>query len=222
MKLNNIYPYRFQLYFYSQLSILFGSLVFPLDFFNDVLIHVLLLINIFLGMLFVVKQKINLRSYLLIFMLQVILYFLSSFHIESKSYDYLRLALYSIFYISVTNNIIRQVWHTKHVTKNTIFGLMSGYIALGLLFFFMFSAIEIFNNGSFSHIQITGEDVSINIDFLLYFSYVTLMTLGYGDIVPLTEVAQKAAILCGLVGQFYLVIVTAIIVGKYLKHNAND
>jgi hypothetical protein len=42
------------------------------------------------------------------------------------------------------------------------------------------------------------------------------LTIGYGEIVPATPVAQKAAILTGLMGQFYLVIVTAIVVGKYL------
>jgi len=96
---------------------------------------------------------------------------------------------------------------------------MSGYIALGLVFFFIFSAIEIFTTGSFIHVQFEGEGISGNMYSLLYFSYVTLMTLGYGDIVPLTEVAQKASILCALVGQFYLVIVTAIIIEKYIRQN---
>ena len=96
---------------------------------------------------------------------------------------------------------------------------MSGYIALGLVFFFVFSAIEIFTSGSFTHVYFDKESISANINSLLYFSYVTLMTLGYGDIIPLTEVARKASILCGLVGQFYLVIVTAIIIEKYIRHS---
>ena len=45
------------------------------------------------------------------------------------------------------------------------------------------------------------------------------MTIGYGEITPVTLLAQKATILIGLLGQFYLVIITAIIVGKFLTQN---
>ena len=55
------------------------------------------------------------------------------------------------------------------------------------------------------------------IDRLMYFSYIILMTIGYGEIIPLTTLAQKAIILIGLIGQFYLVILTAFVVGKYFS-----
>jgi voltage-gated potassium channel Kch len=54
----------------------------------------------------------------------------------------------------------------------------------------------------------------------MYFSFTTLLTIGYGDILPITQVAQKAAIFVGLTGQFYLVILTAITVGKYLNQES--
>ena len=44
-----------------------------------------------------------------------------------------------------------------------------------------------------------------------------MMTIGYGDIAPVTVLAQKATILVGFSGQFYLVIITAIIVGKFIN-----
>ncbi|NAS32027.1 hypothetical protein GTQ40_13660 [Flavobacteriaceae bacterium R38] len=56
-------------------------------------------------------------------------------------------------------------------------------------------------------------------DSLIYYSYITLLTIGYGEIVPVTPVAQKAAILVGLIGQFYIVIITAVVVEKYIKHS---
>ncbi len=55
---------------------------------------------------------------------------------------------------------------------------------------------------------------------LMYFSYVTLLTIGFGDITPVTALAQKAAILIGLMGQIYLVVITAIIVGKYVQYTS--
>jgi voltage-gated potassium channel len=48
------------------------------------------------------------------------------------------------------------------------------------------------------------------------------MTIGYGDISPLTPIAKKAAVLIGLWGQFYLVIITALVVGKYLTSEQDD
>jgi len=44
------------------------------------------------------------------------------------------------------------------------------------------------------------------------------LTIGNGDILPISTLAHKAAILIGLVGQIYLVVITAIVVGKYIHH----
>ncbi len=53
----------------------------------------------------------------------------------------------------------------------------------------------------------------------MYYSYITLLTIGYGDILPVTTLAQKAAMLIGLSGQIYLVVITAIVVGKYISQS---
>ena len=55
---------------------------------------------------------------------------------------------------------------------------------------------------------------------LLYYAYITLLTIGYGEIIPAIPIAQKAAMLVGLMGQFYLVILTAGVVEKYIRHSA--
>lgn len=57
---------------------------------------------------------------------------------------------------------------------------------------------------------------------LLYYAYITLMTIGYGDMAPLKPIAQKAAMLIGLAGQFYLVIITAVVVGKHIAAQRNS
>lgn len=45
---------------------------------------------------------------------------------------------------------------------------------------------------------------------------------GYGEITPATEIAQKAAILTGLMGQFYIVVLTAVVVEKYIAHSTRE
>lgn len=129
-----------------------------------------------------------------------------------------RISVYFVFYIIVTWNIIRQVWKAKQVTKNVVVGLMSGYISLGFLGFFLFMSIELTNPGAFSGEIMDVADPRDRSDGLLYYAFITLLTIGYGEIVPAIPVAQKAAILVGLVGQFYLVIITAVVVGKYMRH----
>ena len=84
--------------------------------------------------------------------------------------------------------------------------------------------IEIIYPNSFSGItthaiNIGPSEIS---DSLMYYSYITLMTIGYGDILPTTPIAQKAAIFIGLIGQFYLVVLTAIVVGKYINQSSKN
>jgi hypothetical protein len=124
-----------------------------------------------------------------------------------------------VFYSLVTFELIKQVWKATFVSKNVIIGVMCGYISLGLIFFFIFLAIEMYLPNSFN-----GLDSNLNsekVSQLQYYTYITLLTIGYGDITPKSIFAQKASILTGLAGQFYLVILTAVIVGKYINQTSN-
>ena len=131
----------------------------------------------------------------------------------------LRLSVYFIFYIIVTHQIILQIWKAKRVDNIVIIGLMCGYISLGFLAFFLFTTIELLEPNSFKGLVIQTEGGTEGLDSIMYYAYITLMTIGYGDITPATPIAQKASIITGLAGQFYMVIVTAFIVGKYISHS---
>ncbi|MEO0572376.1 MAG: potassium channel family protein [Bacteroidota bacterium] len=139
---------------------------------------------------------------------------------ESTTLGFIRMIGYFLFYLVVTFEIIRQVWNAKEINGKVIFGLTSGYISLGLLGFFVCLSIELIYPGSFQGalLDAAGQTQSLA-EQLMYFSFVTLLTIGYGDILPVTDLAQKASILIGLSGQFYLVIITAVVVGKYVSKN---
>ena len=129
----------------------------------------------------------------------------------------MRLSVYFLFHIILTWNIIKQIWNSKKVNRRVIMGLMSGYISLGFLGFFLFMSIEIWMPGSFTGPLMAASEFEVRADGIMYYAYITLMTIGYGEIVPVTPVAQKAAILVGLVGQFYMVIITAVVIEKYIR-----
>ena len=216
--LNKIYPYRFELFFFSLTTILFGAIFFPNQLFDEILSPILFIINFLSGILMISKTKKLKRFFLFLLAVILIVFYRSQIlKNQTESNDFIRLAAYFVFYIMVTSELIKQVWKSKIITRSIIMGLMSGYICLGLIGFFIFLTIEISNPGSFNGIDLNLHESTSQVDSLLYFSYITLLTIGYGDITPVTLIAQKATIITGLAGQFYMVILTAIIVGKYIS-----
>lgn len=182
---------------------------------------VFLLLNLMSGILLVSKKLWLKRLLLLLFVFSLAIEstsLISNLEHLNKS----KLGFYFLFYGVVTCEIIRQVWKTKIVGKNVILGLISGYISLGLLAFFLCFTIEILYPNSFSGLDLSNSAETDIDEQLMYFSYITLMTIGYGDITPASAVAQKATLFIGLTGQFYLVVLTAVVVGKYINQKISS
>ena len=130
---------------------------------------------------------------------------------ESKTIlvsSYLKFFIYFLFYIFVTYEIIKNVWNAKLIGRDVI---------LGFIGYFIFLSVNLADPNSFVGLNLVEVGNDSYSEGLMYFSYITLLTIGYGDITPITPIAQKATIFVGLTGQFYLVILTAITVGKYLN-----
>ncbi|MGX1930124.1 ion channel [Flagellimonas sp. 2504JD4-2] len=216
--IKELYRYRFEIFFFSQITILFGSLIFPPIFFETILAPLLFVTNLAAGIVLISKKR-KLMWFFIVLLVVTIFAFGSTLleKSDSKAYDYLQMASFFLFYIVVTIEIISQVWSIKKVNKNVILGLISGYISLGLLGFFICLGIEMTYPGSFQGLFLIETGPEQLTERLLYYSFITLLTIGYGDILPTTALAQKAAVLIGLMGQFYLVIITAAVVGKYIN-----
>ena len=119
---------------------------------------------------------------------------------------------YSVFCFDITLRILRKVLGAGRVTTELLAATMCGFVLLGMVGTFLFVGIELVQPGAFAHVAPgAGSVQSLN-----YFSFVTLLTVGYGDIVPLSNVARKATMLLGLLGHFYDVFVISFIVGKYI------
>ncbi|MDX1333422.1 MAG: ion channel [Robiginitalea sp.] len=208
--------YRFELYLITFCLLLFGSLFFPADIFLTYVDPLLILFNIIAGFVLISMRSKTRRIYAVLFGIVLIFDLVRVSQAVSENVDYqlIRLGLLSLFYTIVTVEIILQVWHAREVTKNVIFGVMGGYVSLGLVAFFLLLGIHIAEPDSFRGLEVVqGEGLA---QTLIYYAYITLMTIGYGDIVPVKPLAQKAAVFIGLLGQFYLVIITATVVGKYI------
>ena len=224
MSIERLYTHRFEIFFLTQLVILFGSLLFPHEFFEDVLIPILFLLNTLAGILLISKKKKLMWFLILLVGISLVVFGTSMVqrHTAFEDNFLIRLSVYFVFYILVTYQIIIQIWNARRVNNTVVIGLMSGYICLGFIAFFLFTTIELLEPGSYTELLVEVSDNARRLDAIMYYAYITLMTIGYGEIVPTTPLAQKAAILVGLMGQFYLVIITAIVVGKYIKHSDNN
>lgn len=224
--IEKLYPYRFEIFFFSQVTILFGSLIVPSAIFENIVSPILFLINLLAGVLLLSTKK-NLMWFFVVLLLVSGVVFGSSLfeNRNEKFFNFIRMITYFLFYVVVTFEIIMQVWKAEFVNKNVILGLISGYVSLGLIGFFICISIEMADHGSFKGLMLDSSNRGEMItEELMYYSYITMLTIGYGDIVPVTSLSKKAAILIGLIGQFYLVIVTAIVVGKYINqlHRKKD
>lgn len=101
---------------------------------------------------------------------------------------------------------------SESLTLDTIIGTVCGYLFLGLAWAVIFSLIEDFRPGSFeispSLISVDGLDSSLR-QVLTYFSFVTLTTIGYGDVLPTSPTTRTCAWIEGIMGQFYLAVIVA-------------
>lgn len=105
--------------------------------------------------------------------------------------------------------IFQHIIKTKSVTTDTIFGSMCVYLLIGLVFALIYQLIEIVNPGSFYYVLAASNDFSFASYDFYYFSFVTLTTLGYGDILPVTYLAKSVVIVESITGIFYLATLVA-------------
>jgi hypothetical protein len=127
-----------------------------------------------------------------------------------------------IFYISYV--IIMTIIEAKKVTVDIIFGAVCVYLLIGLMWTFLYSILELNHPGSFI-INISPDKITASsspefiVSRLNYFSFVTLATIGYGDIIPVSHPAQMLSVFEAIIGQLYLTILIARFVGLYIMDN---
>ncbi len=117
------------------------------------------------------------------------------------------------FFVNVA--VLRSVLHRRRVTADTVCGALACFLMLAMSWSLMFGLIEHLEPGSFSGLR--SEEAGGMAD-LHYFSLVTITTLGYGDITPVSIWARNLAAAEALVGQFFLVVLVARLVALQIMH----
>ena len=91
------------------------------------------------------------------------------------------------------------------------------YLLIGLIWAVLYTLIQLTFAGSFTNISSNNEWFSLFPDFI-YFSFVTITTLGFGDISPVLPISRFLVYFEAIVGQFYLAILVASLVGSHMSN----
>ena len=118
----------------------------------------------------------------------------------------------------VIANLLGFILKAEAVNREIIYAAMLLYLLAALLWAFVYTVIDLVDPASFN-IDLSRPQEYLSV--FQYYSFVTITTLGYGDITPVTEVAKAFSALEAVVGQLYLVVAVAWLVGMYVSKKSN-
>ena len=168
-------------------------------------------------------KKSSLVIALAIFVPAVVLIWLDHFD-PSTSYALPRYTLSILFFTYIGGTILAHALRAERVTFDKICAALCSYLLIGLIFAILYSLLEFLEPGTF----LAGGEVIRQGDprafygegmgQAVYFSFTTLTTLGYGDLTGGTPVAKNLSVLEAIIGQIYLVVLVARLVGLEISH----
>ena len=164
----------------------------------------------------VVSLAANMREFMagLIVALTALVCALVAIFSGAALFRYLMMGAALVFFLQAIVYSARQVFMAGTVNLNKIVGAICIFLLLAILWAILYQFLEVLTPGSFSGIALDPEHMQFH--RFVYFSLVTLTTLGYGDISPATPLAGMLATLEAVVGVFYIAILVASLVGDFM------
>lgn len=130
--------------------------------------------------------------------------------------QYLALVAVLVFLFLTCIIAVYDVLFGGHIDINRLVGAACIYLLSGALWGIVYFLLSVVSPGSFEGIVAEGWSEQLN-EFT-YHSFVTLTTLGYGDVTPVLPVARSLCYLEAVLGQLYLTVLVAALVGIHIAH----
>lgn len=184
-------------------------------FFINISFPIVLTLLVFSSIL-ILQTSVKKRFLINILVLALVIFLIIWDRYQDSEYVLNAAYLFLFVYFSfITFHLFTDLIRSSKITPSIITGAFSGYFLIGVIWFFIYG----FFDGAYPDTTSVDLTTELGIPDMIYFSFITLTTIGYGDFAPTSSLGQKLAIMEGLIGQFYIAIVMAILVGKYLSGN---
>ena len=199
--------------FLIMLLMLFGLMLFhPL---LSYVINISFLVNIitsfiFLSGIFAVSTKKYQPIIASLLALPVLVLMWASFFVDIGELELVKNLFAMLFMLHMVFLFLRHFFRQDKITREVIFGALAVYLLWGLMWTYGYSLLDHLLPGSFNY---PDTFVRLEFDSLNYFSFVTMTTLGYGDISPVSAPARAMAMTQAITGQLYLAVLVAQLVG---------
>jgi hypothetical protein len=200
--------------FYTLLLTLIAAPILTAFEFTGALIELFLAVSLVAAVM-PISAAVSRRALLtLIGLLWVARFFFEWF--EHPALSAISLGLWTIMGLVAAAYALRFAFQAKQVDTEHLYASLSAYLLAGIFFGSFYWVLEQIGPGSF---QSSGPFTRMS---AIYFSFVTLATLGYGDIVPRTDVARGLTIVEGVGGQLFLAVLVARLVSLYGRRKTAD
>ena len=148
--------------------------------------------------------------------------------LTSREFDIFGNYAMGIFLAIIAVYVLRSVFEGREVTTDRLCGALSVFLLFGITWGFFYTAIELKDPGSFRFGEglLTPGLESTDADYerssvLFYYSFVSLTTLGFGDVTPTTSVTRTLTMWEAILGQAYLAVLVARLVGLHVSRSAD-
>ena len=135
---------------------------------------------------------------------------------------YVAISSHILLYLLCAGSILSVVFRAGRITLDGILASVVAYQLIGL-FFAQIYTLAIVVDPSSLHLPDSVQPSSANFQVeMIYFSFVTLATLGYGDILPDSNLTRSVAILEAIIGQFYVAVIVAVLVSAFVSQRMQN
>lgn len=139
----------------------------------------------------------------------------------NQPFEILAQSIFAIYLGTAAYWIGRDIWTTPETTADTVRGGISVYMLIGFVWALFYGIVATLEPGAFAPPLFESGSSQDSYLKALHFSFTTLTTLGYGDIVPVSDMALVLTNIEAIIGQMYVTIFIAILVGGYLARFPN-
>lgn len=185
------------------------------DIVNGIIFSMILISGVF-----AVAEGTHIKASIVV--LAILTFLVHWLHLVSPSVtaDLADVTMSMIFLSTLTFLVVWRIFQGGHVNFHRIQGAVAVYVLIGLIWSYAFHLIYIFDIQAFIFptFQVEGEPYHVR---FMYFSYVTLTTLGYGDIIPLNPIAKSLVMVEGLTGQLFPAIMITRLVSLEIESRRN-